>query len=62
MKVPEVHGIGKGLDPNIQLEKQAIKPILATKAKEISQIKPRKHQGRAILRHKIKTLIGKPIA
>ena len=30
--------------------------------KEVSQIKPRLGQGRAGLRHKIKTLIPKPIA
>ena len=40
IKLPEVQGIGKSLDPNIQPEKQAIKPII-TKAKEVSQIKPR---------------------
>ena len=28
IKLPEVHGISKGLDPNIQLEKQIAKPLL----------------------------------
>ena len=30
IKLPEVHGIGKELDPNIQPEKQVIKPIAVT--------------------------------
>ena len=66
LKLPEVHGISKGLDPNIQLEKQVVKPITATKIKEVSQVKPRLGQGRAGLRCKIKTfvptLIDKSIA
>ena len=33
IKLPEVHGIGKGLDPNIQPEKQIIKPMPVTKVK-----------------------------
>ena len=52
----EAYGIGKGLDLNVQLEKQTIKPILVTKVKEISQIKPRIGQGRTGLRCKIKKL------
>ena len=47
IKLPEVHDIGKTLDPNIQPEKQGVKPIAITKAKEISQIKPRFGQERA---------------
>ena len=47
IKLPEVHGIGKGLDPNIQLEKQVMKPIAVTKVKEVYQIKPILGQGRA---------------
>ena len=46
--------LGKCLDPNIQPEKQVIKPVTVTKAKEVSQIKPRLGQGRAELRHKMK--------
>ena len=38
-----------------------MKPIVVTKANEISQIKPRSGQGRAGLRHKIKTSISKPL-
>ena len=49
IKLPEVHGIGKSLDPNIQLEKQVIKPI-TTKAKAVSQKKPRLEEGRVGLR------------
>ena len=41
IKLPGVHGIGKSLDPNIQPEKQVAKSIAVTKAKEVSQIKPR---------------------
>ena len=65
IKLPEVHGVGKGIDLNIQLEKQVMKPIAVTKAKEVSQIKLRLGQGRAGLRCKIKIpvflLISKPI-
>ena len=39
VKLWELHGIGKGLDPNVQPEKQVIKPIVNTKMKEVSQIK-----------------------
>ena len=42
-----------------------MKPVIVTNMKELSQIKPRLGQGRAGLRHKIKssipTLINKPI-
>ena len=36
--LPEVHGVSKGLDPNIQPEKQAIKTF-SFKVKEIPHIK-----------------------
>ena len=52
-----MHGIGKGLDPNIHPAKQVIKPIAVTKMKEVFQIKPRLGQGRAGLRCKTKTPI-----
>ena len=65
IKLPEVHGVEKGLDLNILQEKQVLKWIVVLKAKEVSQIKLRLGQGRAGLRHKIKTpvplLINKPI-
>ena len=47
IKLTEVHGIGMGLDPNIQQKKQVMQPIAVTKAKEVSQIKPKLGQGRA---------------
>ena len=67
ISLPEVHGIGKGLDLKILPEKQVIKPIITSEAKGISQIiKPRLSQGRAGLIWKIKLsispLIIKPIA
>ena len=39
--LPEVHSVGKGLDPKILPEKQVIKPIVTSEVKETSQIKPR---------------------
>ena len=66
IKLPEVHGIGKGLDPNVLPEKQAKHPIAAIKTKDVSQVRPRVGQGIAGLKRKIKTpiptLINKPIA
>ena len=44
--LPEVHGIVKGIDPNIKLEKQVIKPIISPEGKGISQVKPRLGQDR----------------
>ena len=44
IKLSEVHGVGKSLDPNIQPEKQVIKPIIK-KAKEVLQIKSRLGEG-----------------
>ena len=43
IKLPKVHGISKGLDPNIQLEKQIVKPLF----KETPHMKQRIGQGRA---------------
>ena len=31
IKLPEVQGLGKSLDPNIQPEKQVVKPMIGTK-------------------------------
>ena len=39
--LPDIHGVDKGIDPNIRLEKQVIKPIISSEAKGISQIKQR---------------------
>ena len=65
IKLPEVHGVSRGLDPNIQSEKQVIKPTVVTKAKEVPQIKPRLGQGRACLRCKTKMpvpqLMSRPV-
>ena len=48
--LPEVHGIGKELDPNILPDKQVIKPIVTSEVKGMSQVKPRLGQSRACLR------------
>ena len=45
--LPEVHGVDKGIDPNILPEKQGIKPIITSKVKGVTQIKPRLGQNRA---------------
>ena len=37
--LPEVHGIDKGIDPNIRPEKQVVKPVITSEAKIVSQIK-----------------------
>ena len=52
--LPEVHGIGKGLDPNIRPEKQGLKPIIASKVKGVSKIEPWLGQGKAGIKWKIK--------
>ena len=51
IKLLEVHGLSKGLNPNIQPEKQVMKPVIS-KVKEIPQTKPRLGQGRVGLRQK----------
>ena len=43
--LPEVHGVDKGMDPKIRLEKHIIKPI-SSEVKSVSPIKPRLGQGR----------------
>ena len=63
--LPAVHGVDKGIDPNVQPEKQVIKPIISTEAKGIILNKPRLGQGRAGTKRKIKPHIphqlSKPI-
>ena len=55
----EVHGIDKGIDPNIRIEKQAIKPVttpqmhILPEAKNIPHIKPGICQGRAGIKRKM---------
>ena len=44
IKLPDIHGVSKNLDPNIQPEKQTIRPLIGN---EISQEKARIGQGRA---------------
>ena len=57
VKLSEVHGLSKNLDPNIQPEKHVIKPL---KGNEISQGKPRIGQREAGMMRK--PLINQPIA
>ena len=62
IKLPEVHGVGKSLDPNILPEKQVKQPLVSkVKVPEPSQTKPRLGQGRAGLRCK-KPQINQPTA
>ena len=49
IKLPEVHGVSKNLDPSIQPEKQNIRPL---KGNEILQGKPWIGQGRAGMRRR----------
>ena len=56
IKLSEVHGISKLIDPNTQQEKQVMRPISVTKRKEVLQMKLRLGQGRAGLRCKINSL------
>ena len=49
VKVPDIHGIEKGLDPHVRQEKVA-KPI----EKKVVEKRPRLDQGRAGLRRRIK--------
>ena len=37
--LPEVHGLDKGIDPNIQPEEQVIKPIISSEVKGVTQNK-----------------------
>ena len=53
ISLPEVHGIGKGSDPNMLPEKQVIKPI-TSEMKGVTQTKPRLGQGRAGIKWRIK--------
>ena len=43
----EVHVVDRGIDPNIQPEKQVIKPIISFEVKGVTQSKPRLCQDRA---------------
>ena len=59
--LPEVHGIGRGLDPNIRPERQVIKPIITSEAKGVYQIKPRLGQSGAGIKWKIKLPVSPPL-
>ena len=53
IKLPEVHGIDKGVDPNVKSEKQILKPPNSA-TKPNPENKPRLGQDRAGLRRKMK--------
>ena len=38
--LPEVHGVDKGIDPNILLVKQVLKPIITSEAKVLESSRP----------------------
>ena len=57
ISLPEVHGVGKGLDLSILSEKQVIKPIITSEVKEVTQMIPTLGQGRASIKQKIKHLV-----
>ena len=60
--LPEVHGIDKGIYPNIMSEKQVIKWVISSEAKGISQVKLRLGQGRVGIKQKMfKFLISQPL-
>ena len=52
VSLPEVHGIGKGLDPHVRPEKQ--KPISSSSDVRAPVCKPRIGQGRAGVRRKVR--------
>ena len=58
IKLPEVHGVSKSLDSNIQLEKQNIKPL---KGNKIPQERPQIGQGRAGMRKRRPSPINQTI-
>ena len=57
-----MHGVDKGIDPNIQQEKQVIKPIISSEVKGMTQNKPRLGQGRAGIKWKIKPHISSSLS
>ena len=60
MLLPEVHGVGKSLNPSVQPEKQVTIPMIS-KVRYVWQIKPRLQEGRAGIKCKTKTPIVSPI-
>ena len=59
--MPEVHGVDKGIDLNMQLEKQVIKFMITSEVRRVIQIKPRLGQGREGIKRKIKLYISPPL-
>ena len=59
--LPEVHGIDKGIEPNIRMEKQVIKPIITSEVKSVSKIKPILGQGRAGIKQKLLNILYLPL-
>ena len=58
--LPKVHGIDKGVNPNVRPEKQIIKPVVTpvqshvpTKSKDKYHVKPRLGQGKACIKKKM---------
>ena len=58
--LPEVHGVDKGVDPNVKPEKQIIKPLVTpvqlhvhTESKDQYHVKPRIGQGKAGIKKKM---------
>ena len=43
--LPEIHGVDKGIDPNILPEKQVIKPTVSPEVKGATQIKTKVMSG-----------------
>ena len=54
IKLPEVHGVKKSIDPHIQPDRQTTKPTKESLEVSTSIQKPRSGQGRAGLRRKVK--------
>ena len=55
VSLPEVHGIGKGLDPHVKPEKQ--KPVSSSSDVRAPVCKPRIGQGRAGVRRKVRIVL-----
>ena len=60
-----MHGIDKGIVPNIRLERQLIRPVISSEANSTSHVKPRLTQGTAGIKWKtftftVSQLLNKP--
>ena len=57
INLPEVHGVDKGINPQVRPETQALKPLIVSpEGKTPTWKKPRLGQGRAGLRRKVKVV------